>query len=63
MQEPSPATIAPDDVRASAPREDVAAWARRTQREKEAALDAEGRIRLALRLGLRARALATLVRR
>lgn len=39
------------------PREDVASWARRRQREAEEALGPEGRIRLALTLGLRARAL------
>ena len=42
---------------------DVAAWARRRRRDEEDALGPEGRILLALSLGLRARALAALGRR
>ena len=45
-----------------APRESLAARMKRQQREAEDALGPEGRIRLALALGLRARALAALVR-
>lgn len=56
---PDPALRSSD---APAPGEDLASWLRRRQREQEAALDAEGRIRLALRLGLRAHALGQLLR-
>lgn len=52
----------PPDPASGPPREDLTAWARRRRRESEDALGAEGRIRLALTLGLRARALAALVR-
>lgn len=45
------------------PTETVADWARRTQREKEAAMTPAERILLALRLGLRARAIARLAQR
>lgn len=45
------------------PREDLAARLKRQQREAEEALGPEGRIRLALTLGLRARALGKLVPR
>ncbi|MBI5514744.1 MAG: hypothetical protein HY909_13295 [Deltaproteobacteria bacterium] len=54
---------APDEGGAARTAETCAEWARRRQREKEAALGAEGRILLALRLGQRARALQRLLRR
>ncbi len=47
----------------SSPREDLSARMKRRQREAEEALGPEGRIRLALTLGLRARALGRLVPR
>jgi hypothetical protein len=59
---PASVSSAPGEGGSAPPSETCAEWARRRQREKEAALDAEGRILLALRLGQRALALRRLVR-
>lgn len=47
----------------ASPRSGVAGWAKRQQAEKEAAMSPTERILLALRLGLRAKALRAAVRR